>query len=298
MTSSNKKKRLRPDERAAKPPRMREGENDRAIVRLVYEYRILSQRQIERLLGLSKPTVWKLLFRLYQNHYLERVFLPVTRFGSSPAFYILNRKGVELLRRQGIEDFAGVPTKMISAMYIEHTLAINEFRIAAAQACASQGWAIERWITESELKSPRNYDRVSIPSRRQKVSLIPDSYFSVFVPDRGTTHFFLELDRGQMEIKRFREKVEAYVTYYKSGQYSQRYQAKGFRVLTVVEGVGEGRLRNLVQDTAKVSGIGRRFWFAHLEAIKPDTIFTAPIWWVAGSDQKEALIALEQKNGV
>src|SRR5690606_22510 len=106
----------------------------------------------------------------------------------------------------------------------------------------------------------------SIPSRRQKVSLIPDSYFNVFVPDRGTTHFFLELDRGQMEIKRFREKVEAYVAYYKTGQYSQRYQAKGFRVLTVVEGVGEGRLRNLVQDTAKVSGIGRRFWFAHLEA--------------------------------
>lgn len=298
VSSSNEPKRRPPYERASALYRMVERDNDRAIVRLVYEYRILSQRQIERLLNRSKPTVQRLLRRLYDHRYLERVFLPLTRFGSSPALYILDRTGIELLRRHGIEDFAWQPDKTISSMYIEHTLAINEVRIAVNLGCQARGWTTGRWLSEAELKSRENYDLVTIPSYRQKVSLIPDSYFSVVVPDKGTTHFFLELDRGKMVLKRFREKIEAYVSYYKSGAYARRYNAQGFRVLTVIDGVGEGRLRNLAKDATQVAGIGRRFWFAHLEDVTEQTVLTEPIWWVAGSDQKEALIALEQKNGV
>ena len=109
------------------------------------------------------------------------------------------------------------------------------------------------------------------------------------MPQKGTTHFFLELDRGSEELKRFRDKVEAYVAYYKSGMYAQRYGAQGFRVLTVVDGVGEGRLKNLVDDTARVAGIGRRFWFTHLADATGATVLTEPIWSVAGSDEKEAI---------
>lgn len=288
MTSGSEPKRRRVHQRANALYRMEEGANDRRIVRLVYDYRLLSQRQLERLLRLSKPTVQRLLRRLYDHRYVERVFLPLATFGSSPALYILDRQGFDLLRRMGIEDFTGIPSKTISPMYIEHTLAINEFRIAVVQACEAQGWQIARWLTENELKA--DYDRVRIRARKASTSLIPDSFFTLVVPEKGTTHFFLELDRGSMELKRFREKVEAYVAYYKSGRYAERYGAQGFRVLTVVDGVGEGRLRNLVEDTAKVPGIGRRFWFSHLADVTEQTTLIQPIWYVAGSNEKEKLV--------
>lgn len=267
---------------------MEEGANDRQIVRLVYDYRLLSQRQLERLLGRSKPTVQRLLRRLYDHRYVERVFLPLARFGSSPALYILDRQGFDLLRRMGVVDFTGVPNKSISLMYIEHTLAINEVRIAVSQAAAARDWQVAGWLTENELKA--DYDRVRVRGRKASVSLLPDSFFSLVVPEKGTTHFFLELDRGSMELKRFREKVEAYVAYYKSGKYAERYGAQGFRVLTVVDGVGEGRLKNLVEDTARVPGIGRRFWFSHLADVTDKTALTEPIWSVAGSNEKERLV--------
>lgn len=288
MTSGSDRKRRLAHERAKTLYRMEEGANDRRIIQLVYDYRLLSQRQLERLLRRSKPTVQRLLRRLYDHRYLERVFLPLATFGSSPALYILDRQGIDLLRRMGVEDFTGVPTKTVSSMYIEHTLAINEFRIAVAQACQAHDWQVTRWLTENELKA--DYDRVRIRARKSSISLIPDSFFTLVVPEKGTTHFFLELDRGSMELKRFREKVEAYVAYYKSGMYAQRYGAQGFRVLTVVDGVGAGRLKNLVEDSAQVPGIGRRFWFTHLEDATDETVLTEPIWYVAGTGEKERLV--------
>lgn len=287
MSSSNRNDRLRRDQRSKTPARMRETDNDRQIVQLVYDYRVLSQNQIERLMARSRSTIQRLLRRLYDHGYLERVFLPIAHFGSSPAMYVLDRKGIELLQRMGMADFTGVPNKTLSGMYLEHTLAMNEFRIAVSQACTQHAWQIVKWVSENEIKA--GYDRVRVPGKKRPVALLPDSYFSIRVPDRGVTHFFLELDRGTMTVPRFREKVLAYVAYYKSGGYAKRYGARGFRVLTVVDGIGSGRVDNLAQASSEVRGIGRRFWFAHRDDLTAKTVFDVPVWQIAGADDKLAL---------
>lgn len=262
---------------------MRETANDRTIVKLVYDYRILSQNQLERLMDRKSSTVQRLLRRLYNHRYVERVFLPVSTFGSSPALYILDKQGTELLQRMGIEDFTGVPSKNISSMYLEHTQAINEFRIAISQAVGENGWAIEQWLTENEIKA--DYDRVRVPGKKRPVALVPDSYCCVQLGEQRRSRFFLELDRGKMTISRFTDKVEAYVAYYKSGLFTKRFDAQGFRVLTVVDDVGTGRVENLQAATAKIPGIGNRFWFVHLSEITPTNILFDPIWQVAGRDE-------------
>ncbi len=269
---------------------MYETERDVAIVKLVYQYRLLSQQQLERLLGKSRSTVQQSLVRLYHHRYLERVFLPIAKFGSSPTLYILDKRGIELLMRQGIEDFPGIPNKNLSGLFLEHTLAMNEFRIALTQACRTQGWTIETWLTENELKA--DYDRVKVRGKGQPVALIPDSYFMIDIPEKGVAHFFLEMDRGTMTARRFKEKVEAYVTYYRSGGYAQRYNAQGFRVLTVTDTPTPDRSTNLAQAVSEVQGIGRRFWFAHLPEITATTALTQPIWWVAGEMDKQPLFTL------
>ncbi|MBK8025150.1 MAG: replication-relaxation family protein [Chloroflexi bacterium] len=70
-----------------------------------------------------------------------------------------------------------------------------------------------QWRGENDLKA--DYDRVNIRSesgRLVNVSVIPDSYFVLQTP-LGVAHFFLELDRGTMTVKRFKNKIVAYQTY-------------------------------------------------------------------------------------
>lgn len=288
MTSPNEQKRARPDGRKAKPTLMVEGENDRRIVRLVYQYGLLSQQQIEQLMGLSRPTVQRLLRRLYDHAYLERQFLPIARFGSSPALYVLDREGKSLLRRMGIENQAGILGKDLSPLYLQHMLSLNDVHIAIELACATDGYQLGEWLTDNRLKA--DYDRVKIASSPKPVSVIPDGFFWIDVPNLGKTFCFMELDRGTTDVSDFTRKVEAYVAYYKSGQYTKRYGAQGFRVLTVVEGIGEGRVENLRQATAKMGGIGRRFWFTHINHISRETVLHEPIWSIAGGEGKSAFI--------
>lgn len=288
MSSLSDTKRSRPDGRAKKPRRMRESHNDRVIVQYVYQYGMLSQVQFEKLLERSRSTVQRLLRRLYDHHYLERVFLPLSKFGSSPALYVLDREGYALLRRMGIEDFAGLPGKDLSADHLRHMMAINEVHLAIEKGCQLAGYELTTWLNDNRLRS----DNVKLRTgkRSDSVFMVPDSYFVFHVPGKGASHCFLELDRGKMQVTRFTDKVSSYVEYYKSGQFNSQFGAQGFRVLTVVDGVGEGRVINIRNASAKQPAIGRRFWFAHLDAISPETIMSSPIWSIAGSDDKISLI--------
>ena len=274
------KRRAKPHQRQRRPRRMIEGDLDRQIVKLIYDYRILSQEQIQRLMGKSKPQIQRLLRRLYDHQYLERVFLPVSTFGAPPTLYILDKRGRECLQQQGIEDFKTQPKKTISPFFIEHSRALNEFRIAISQSCESHNFKLLSWITENELKA--DYDRVEIPSRKEKISLIPDSFFVIQVPGKKPSGFFVELDRGTMSSRKFRQKIEAYISYYKTGAYTRRYALRGFRLLTVIDRAGERRLENLVQATARVNGIAKRHWFALMDQVTGNDPLTAPLWTIAG----------------
>ena len=280
-------RRRQPDRRPHRPRPMREGDNDRRIVQLVGTYRVLSQKQLERLLGRSNSTLQRLLRRLYEHRYLERVFLPLASSGTSPALYILDRRGLQLLRGLGVGDVATPPAKTASGLFLAHTLAANQVRIEIALACAAQGWALARWLPEHHLK--QDYDRVRIPGKSRPVALIPDGFFTIQTPDGRAAHFFLELDRGTEALGRFKEKVQAYVAAYKTGAYSRRYAGQGFRLLTVVDGAGPRRVRNLREATAQVAQVGQRFWFLHRKDVEASTVLTEPIWRVAGGPGRRAL---------
>ena len=93
-----------------------------------------------------------------------------------------------------------------------------------------------------------------------------------------------------MTTERFADKVRAYVAYYKSGQYEQRYHARGFRVLTVIDGIGDRRTQNLLGTSAKIARIGKRFWFSHLDRLNPQSVLSQAIWHVAGEDKPQILV--------
>jgi DNA-binding MarR family transcriptional regulator len=288
----------RRDQRDKQPARMELTARDIEIIHAVYQYRILTQSQIQRLFFGSKSAAQHVLARLYHHRLLDRRFLPVSA-GRSPTFYVLDRKGVEVLRSE--HGLVGVKwyntSKDLAPDFLAHRCAINDFRILVTLAAQAQGYPLLQWINESELRSSQAYDYVTIRStsgRPIKVSLIPDSYFVLQTPN-GKAHFFLELDRKQEELEVFRRKVQAYSTYLQTGGYERRYQSKGVRILTVVQAEGKRqdsgkvRLANLKTLTEKEGG-RRRFWFTRLHDLTPDTILTAPVWQVAGDEASARLI--------
>ncbi|MHB8626382.1 MAG: replication-relaxation family protein [Aggregatilineales bacterium] len=266
---------------------------DKEIIGAVCQYRVMRQDQIQTLFFGVNPgarvRAQRRLVKLFDFKYLARFFLP-TRGGlmCSPTLYGLDKRGAELLRAEfgydGLHWYSNM--KELKDDFLEHTLAIADFRVAVTAACQKAGYDLLAWKGESELKA--DYDRVNVRTAKgysRSVSIIPDGYFVIDTP-LGKSHFFLELDRGTMTTARFRGKVEAYVAYFQQG-YQRRYGTKSLRVLTVT--VGEQRLANLKRVTEQVSGTNW-FWFGLLSQLGVDQVLSAPVWQVAGREDNQLLI--------
>jgi Replication-relaxation len=301
-----RKKRYRRDQRPVDPGMMYLTPQDRDVIQKVYQYRILSQRQLEALLGRSRGTVQGRLIRLYHHQFLDRVFLPVVMGqGRSPTLYVLDKNGIALLREAGVGDFSGRSAKKLTGLFIYHTLAINDVRIAVELACRDLGWRVERWTDENEIKT--DYDKVSVrlstSTKPDTISIVPDSYFVVDIPGKGVSNFFLEVDRGTETIAKFKSKASGYVAYYKLGLFEKRFNASGFRVLTVIAPSKltstiptvnpYSRLNSLKGGVESIAGLGRRFWFGTIDDVNGANILADPIWYVSGSHEPTSLFTVD-----
>jgi hypothetical protein len=285
-------------------------QRDKEILRQVYLFRLMTREQIERLLfppdqGQDHPTKTsrcrKRLKLLYQHGYLERFPVP-SRAGlwAWQPVYRLGTKGADLVAKD-LGTLAGRlpywgkgfdkdhrPTS-VSLIFMDHTLKINDIRITVTQVAQSQGYQIEKWLDETQLRSQEMRDYVTVTSgqgRSLKVAVIADAYFVLHLGDRRA-HFFLELDQATMSSKRWKTRIQAYRAYTESGKYQQRYQTRSLRVLTVT--TTPKRLVNLKKATESVGG-DHLFWFTTLEQVTAGNVLSASIWQVAGQELAAALI--------
>lgn len=282
--------RLPRNRRVDDPPPMRLTGRDVEILKAVHDCRVLRGDQIQTLFFGCQSTASYRLSRLYQYGFLDRHFLPTLGgLASSPILYTLGKQGTDVLRQvldcgpEGIRRRLG--GKELSPLFLEHLLAINDVRVAVTVAARENGYTLETWLDDAQLKA--DYDRVTIVTasgRKREVSLIPDSYFVLQVP-QGKACFFLEVDRGTMTVSRFQDKVKAYMAYIANGQYERRYGTKSLRVLTIT--LGEKRLVSLMKATVDVGG--HAFWFAEHSGLVSETILTQPQW---RTPKQRILIAL------
>lgn len=282
----SEKKRLRRDRRSDTPPKMRLTERDVDILKAVAEYRILRQDHIQQLFFGSKSTAQYRLSHLYQHGFLNRHFLPVYA-GWSPTLYTLDKRGVALLKAACAINRVNLWDAEKGHEFLSHTLAINDFRVAVTVACRQAGYTLAQWIGEASLKA--DYDRVTITApngKKQSVSLIPDSYFTIETP-KGRASFFLEMDMGTMTLGRFQSKIRAYLAYLESNAYQQRYQTRSLRVLTVT--TSAARSANLKATTEQLHR-ERVFWFTHQALVTVDQVLHAPIWQLVGQQVQLPLI--------
>lgn len=269
---------------------MRLTKRDLAILEAVYEYRVLSAKQIQQLF-FPYPTGIKTartrLQKLYHHGLVDRKFSGVYFDKmNSPILYVLDKRGAEFLKAAGkFSQEWKRKSKQVGLLFLNHAIAINEVRIAVEIACREFGFEILKWSGEQELKA--SYDRVNVAGVAEPIAVIPDSYFALRTP-KGVMHFFLEVDRSTETNKVFRRKIRAYQVYCGSLEAKNRFETNKFRVLTVT--ANNARLQNLKRST-EASGGKSRFWFTTAAQINPQQVLRGSIWRVAGRNNQISLIA-------
>ncbi len=269
---------------------MRLTKRDRDIVVAVYTHRVLTRRQIKRLIfekpGAKPSSVEYISKRrprlLYDHGYLDRRRVPVfdkPTSGALPFAYFLDKRGADLIAQVLEIDREDVDWKpkdnKIKPLFLDHTLKLNDVRIAVELAASASGYQLMCWVDERSLRSLR--ERVPDPANPSRtLPLNPDGFFALDLGDRKAM-LFVELDQATMTRSRFAKKVRAYQSYRAMGKSWERFKTQNFRVLTVT--TGEKRVANLVEATHKAGG-DDHFWFTTFDRVKPDTVLTSAIWQV------------------
>jgi len=284
--------------RASSPPPMQLTARDINIVRWVYEMRFLTREQVQRLEFAPSTASYckRRLALLFHHSYLDRKFIPAPgSFGSTRAIYVLATKGARLLAHESKVDLADLdwrPRDTDRELYfLRHTLAINDFRIYVILAAQRRGLLLD-WVNERTLRRRGMKDHVADPKYSgEKLAIVPDGYFRLTHSDR-TAAFALELDRATVEEKPFKAKVRAYGEWKLTGTYERRYGTHSLRVLFVVAPNDRDphRLARVKRWCEAESGRSL-FWFAHLSDLDDHTVFTEPIWHVAGRDGRYSLLS-------
>ncbi len=281
--------------RIAHPPPLRLTERDRAIVRVINEYRILRRDQIQTLFFPSLRTTNAVLSRLYQHAFLERL-PPLLTWGrgDSPVLYTLGTKGRDLLGNAAgkVSGRAATALKTASRYFLEHTLAINNVRVAFSVAAARAKYPLEQWITEAEFRSAP--DRISFPDSggtARPRPILPDAACVIRGPGY-TSRLLLEIDMGTEDNQRFvREKVRPGIAYLRSAAYKRRFGFQSGRWLIVT--TSQQRLLNLKWQTeSAVSRAAAVFHFTTFAQVTPATILTEPIWLRGGDTSPRPLLRL------
>jgi len=275
------KTRLPRYKKAKTPPPMRLTDRDKRIVEAVYQLRFLTSEQIKELEfeDGSMTACSRRLKLLYHNGYLTdtRKTIPAG-YGSSKRIYCLAKKGAALISHLYSEKEArqikwSEKYNKVEYFFIEHTLALNDVRIAFIKAALKSKEYNLFWFNESEVKSWK--EKVDDPENSGKtLAITPDAFFYLIGKDKKA-YYFLEVDRATESNRRWRDKIRGYVEYVKSGKYTARFKTEALRVLTI--STSKERMANLIKTTQSVEN-AYFFLFTTFDQIKDKNIIFEPIW--------------------
>ena len=260
------------------------------ILQSLYTYYYLTAKQVCRLHYSpgSFTRVEKLLKELRDNEYLQWDFLPVKRrFGSSPAYYMLAKRGISYLRRLG-KDVSLLPypseKRQLKSLFIPHTIAVNDFLIAAS--------LLPRVAPDFCLHDMRHELYLK---RTIKGAVVPDGWLD-FRRGKEQSCFLLEVDRGTEDIKVFKEKIRSLVHFSKTS-YQEIFHTPSITIVFATT-TNSLRLQNMLTWTKQTLSEMREtqeadlFRFAAIPEgeLDPAWLFFEKVWYRPFSDKPLALL--------
>lgn len=256
-------------------------ERDALLVRTVYSYRFLTSEQAARLFSWSEQLSNLYLGQLAETGYLAAIKRPTLQPLTVQVVYALDQRGANLLA-----SLSGVDRKQIrwrkyhnqvKLLFLEHRLAVNDFRIALVLGAPRGPYGIEKWIYEPVIRewSVDDPDELAPP-----LALRPDAYTAVTAGPRRL-HFFVEVDMGTESHAHFASKIRRYLAFKESRLFPARFGGRSFRILTVAP--TKTRVASLKRVAEGVGG-RRLFWFARLGGVIAGHL-TATDWQLAGNER-------------
>ena len=245
-------------ERSPDPPAIRlQPERDIEILRFVFEHRFLQPSHIHALLGKgSLEGLGRRMRLLWQHGYLERPRAQRPRkILTEEIIYGLGGKGARHL--EGLEPGLAIGRrdwgKGVRWPYLDHQLGVATFMVCVRLAAKRRGVGFA-WGGHFN----RRQWRIEVPGEGR--SMLADAHFVLRMSGRGVAHHYLEVDRGNVSLRRMRERYEGYYRFWRDGSNQRGF--RHFRVLTVTEEPERGRaLRRAAIGVGRGKGI-RRSWRA------------------------------------
>jgi hypothetical protein len=268
---------------------------DVELLTTVWQFRQVTHDQLRRLhftgvlaptAGRSKSILTRRLGLLRTHGYLAgRRFPAEGTAGRPPSVYSLGRAAVPL-----VADALGLESERVerrqlqdahlSGMFAAHRLAIGDVRIALTVACHAQGHQFS-WRSEEELGAVK----AQVTIAGEVYPIRPDGFFVLTVHGSGAkAAFFLEVQRASDPIA-YRRKVKAYMEYWGSGAYTERFGFKSLRVLAVTT---TPKRALQLKAAAEHEGGATLFWSTSLAELVADPL--GAIWFVGSMAGRQRLL--------
>jgi hypothetical protein len=278
-------------------PKFKFTERDSALLVDLYKHRFLTIEQVQRLHFPSMQTAYRRMRLLKAAGYVSAF----TVANIDQSIFMVSPQGIQAVAEAlGVDrdqlKWTETKAKPRDYYFMQHFLAINDFRITLRLACEASGIRLVGFIpdyygekTDKGLVTKYIRDVIcDIANERQEVSHTPDGVFALERNGKQAL-FFLEIDRGTEVVsdpgKGVLKSVRFYANYLLEGKY-QRYakdfgvpEFKGFRSLYVT--TTDIRLANIRQAAGAlpVPARAKRFtWITTTDKLTQSTMFT-PIWF-------------------
>jgi hypothetical protein len=247
-------------------------DRDRHLLRELSIMRVIDRDQAKCVAPFGSTTRANVrLLALTRAGLLRRFFLGSAR-RAVKAIYSPSKKGADLTE----VPYRGIRRKsdeiLVADFFVTHQLSINEiYLIIKYRPIPFADVTFGRWVNFTE-------------PVENATPLIPDGYAEIMMPAR-TIAAFLEIDLGHESLAVWKRKVQMYIQFATSGNFSRRFGQPQFRTLAVATSLR--RIASLRMTTAAVTD--KIFWFTTFELINRDG-FWSPIWQRPTGDDRKALI--------
>lgn len=266
-------------------PPIRITKRDLDLLASLVDFRILTTTQIQRLFFRSLHRARKRLFKLWQHGVVDRVFRPVA-LGESPseAIYSVAAKGARMLARAlGSSEQASAEVnrrKKMSPFFLEHTLAVSDFRIALMRSCNHTTHArLLYWRQGPSI----GFEQRIVDQESRTIMRVPVVADGMAAIDFSGDHrsFFIELDRGTVPLRRWRRRYAAYLKAAYDQALCRRLGLVRFSVLIVT--LSYQRLENLRNAAKPYSPLNSehglfRFGLVNEVAGPATDLLSQPLW--------------------
>lgn len=278
------------------PPPLQLTDRDLEILRALNRYRYLRTSQIRRLLFASaslqatRRRLQKLSHPTYR--YLGKIAgaAQVAADHAETAYY-LERGGASLLSiyEEKIVPYPRSHPGRVGHMFLEHALALSEFRLTLELALAGHQHAeLKRFVSEHELKEggPHRHTKQAFrlfhqfphPHRPAPYVVFPDGLFILSGLGRliGRQRLYVvEIDRGSESLGVIRDKVIGYRLFAAAGTYRKFGDFPDFRLL--IQATGERRAKNIRAALTGLQG-EELAWVTAAPLVTPASVLSEPIW--------------------